>query len=340
MAEGLKEMNDFQNRLYWSDIESVVRNTKNMNFFTGKNILILGASGLIGSFLADCLIYAIEAGMIASHIYVVSRNYSHLKKCFGNEREYLHFLKGNVMSLEMELCPDIIINAASDACPRAFRKAPVEIMLANILGMQRTLDIARKTPSCRVLFVSSGEVQEEIDHLSPRACYPVGKKAGETLCLSYNYEYGTDVVILRPCHTFGPNITAEDNRAMAQFIASASRRQDIVMNSPGQQVRSFAYVADCVSGMLTALSCGKTGQVYGIASDEAYSIRQFADMCARAAGVNVAFKEADALERAEASPIRKQIVDNTELKRLGWSPLFSVEQGIEHTIRILQENSR
>lgn len=327
-------MDNLQNRLYWNDIEHAVRNTKNMSYFTEKDILIFGASGLIGSFLADCLVYAIEAGMISSHIYVVSRNYSHLKKCFGNEREYLHFLEGNVISLETDLCPDIIINAASDACPRAFREHPVEIMRSNLAGMCHVMDLARKNPDCRVLYVSSGEVQEKVDHLSPRACYPISKRAAETLCLSYTQEYQADAVIVRPCHTFGANFTEMDNRATQQFIQGAAEGRDIVMNSPGYQVRSFAYVADCASGILTALSCGKTGQVYGVASDETCSIRQFADMCARAADVKVMFKEADEVERAEASPISSQIIDNTGLKELGWRPLFSIESGIEHSIQI------
>lgn len=209
--------------------------------------------------------------------------------------------------------------------------------MANLQGTYQVCELARKNPGCRVLYVSSGEVQEEVDHLSTRACYPVSKKAAETLCLCYLNEYDVDVVIGRPCHTFGANVTTSDNRATAQFIACASAGEDIVMKSAGQQRRSFAYVGDCVSGLLTLVTKGNAGQVYGVASDEVYSIREFAEGCAQSAGRQVVFQEANVTERAESSPIAQQIIDNETLKELGWTPIFSIREGIEHSVLIQKQ---
>lgn len=323
-----------KNQQYIKDVLEAINNTKNIEYFINKKILVLGASGLIGSFLTDSLIYAAYMKNASISIYALSRNIGRLRARFGCETECLHFMEGDASSLETDMPFDIIVNAASAAHPRAFRENPVETMLANMLGTYRVMETARKNPKCRVLYVSSGEVQEEIDHLLPRACYPVSKRAGETLCMSYIQEYRTDIVIARPCHTFGPNYALDDNRAASQFIDRATKKQDIVMNSPGQQVRSFAYVPDCVSGLLTILSKGNTGCVYGVASDESCSVRQFADMCARVSDTKLIFKEADKVEQAEASPIKGQIIDNAELKLLGWSPAFSIERGIEHSVHI------
>lgn len=329
-------MGYLDNELYLTDIVKTIEQTKNFDYFNNKSILVLGATGLIGSFLTDCLLYANCIKNMDIHINAVSRNRKHLKERFGEESEHFHFKEGDVSTLEISTPVDVIIHAASHAYPRAFRENPVETMLANMLGTHRVLETARKYPGCRVLYVSSGEVQEEVNHLSARACYPISKKAAETLCLSYIQEYRTDVVIARPCHTFGANVTDEDNRATAQFIACASNHQDIVLKSAGEQVRSFAYIADCVSGLMTILSCGKTGQVYGISTDETCSIRQFAEKCAKSVQRQVIFRDANETEKAEASPIKEQIIDNIELKSLGWSPSFSIEQGIEHSVKIQQ----
>lgn len=325
------------NAQYVQDIEKTIQHAINFEYFTGKKILILGAAGLIGSFLADCLIYAAGVGNVPMDIYVSSRRAENLEQRFGTEAGRLHFMEGDVTALETKEPFDIIVNAASAAHPAAFREKPVETMLANMLGTYRVLESAGKNPDCRVLYVSSGEVQEQIDHLSPRACYPVSKKAGETLCISYIQEYGTDIVIVRPCHTFGANFTPEDNRAASQFIASAAAGQDIVLKSAGGQMRSFSYVADCVSGILTAIACGQAGSVYGIASGEICSLRQFAGICAETAQRQVKFQEVSETERAEASPIQMQKIDNTELRRLGWQPCFTLSQGIEHAIRIRRD---
>lgn len=327
-------MKYMEDALYLADVRETVGNVKNIDYFAGKKICVLGASGLIGSFLTDCMLYAIDAGMISGQVYAVGRKRERLAERFGEETGRLHFIESDVMAFAPDIAPDVIIDAAGFGHPRAFRESPVEVLLSNVAGVSRVMETARRNPGCRVLYVSSGEAQEETDHLTVRACYPVGKKAAETLCLSYIQEYRVDAVIARPCHTFGGNFTEGDNRATAQFIAAASESRDIVMNSPGRQVRSFAYVSDCVSGLLTALACGKTGEVYGVSSDETCSVRQFADKCAQAAKTGVAFKEADERERAEASPIKGQVVDNADLKGLGWKPLFSVERGIGHSVQI------
>lgn len=323
-----------KNETYRKDIVTTLENSKELKSLINKKILVLGATGLIGSFLTDCLIYANHVNAMNMQIFAVSRSRKHLEIRFGKETDGLHFVEGDVMSLKTGISPDVVIHAASYAYPRAFREKPVETMLANVVGTDNVLRAACRYPGCRVLYVSSGEVQEEVDHLSTRACYPISKKAGETLCLSYIQEYQVDAVVARPCHTFGANVTGEDNRATAQFIANASKDQDIVLNSPGVQQRSFAYVADCVSGLLTVLTCGTTGQVYGIATDEVWSIRQFAEKCARTVQRQVVCREADTMEQAEASPIKEQIIDNGKLKSLGWKPAFTIAQGIEHSVKI------
>lgn len=327
-------MRYLDNDLYLADIVKTIEQTGNFEYFIEKNILILGATGLIGSFLTDCLLYANRAQKVNLHIYTGSRSKEGLRDRFGEETESLCFVEGDVTTLEFDKPVDVIIHAASYAYPKAFREKPVETMLANMLGTYQVMEIARRNPGCRVLYVSSGEVQEDVDHLSTRACYPISKKAGETLCLSYMQEYQVDVRLARPCHTFGANVTGEDNRATAQFIACASDNEDIIMKSAGRQMRSFAYVADCVSGLLTILTRGQAGKLYGVSSGEVCSIRQFAEQCAESAQRKVIFQEANETERAEASPIKEQIIDNTELKLLGWMPCYSIKQGIENSVNI------
>jgi nucleoside-diphosphate-sugar epimerase len=288
----------------------------------------------------DCFLFANQSYHAEIDIIAISRSREHLERRFGVESTHLHFMESDVTELGFAEPVDILIHAASNAHPRAFRENPVEIMLSNFMGTQRCLEIARKNPGCRVLFVSSGEVYADMGKLSPRACYPVSKMAGETLCLSYIEEYGVDAVIARPCHTFGPNFTDADNRATAQFIGLASRNQDIVMNSDGSQRRSFAYVADCASGILAAIIRGETGKAYDVASDEVMSIWEFAETCAEIAGTRVIRQEADDIARAEASPIPSQIMKNNDLKALGWTPAFSLFDGIGHSIRIRRETDR
>lgn len=213
---------------------------------------------------------------------------------------------------------------------------PAEVLISHVVGTQKILETARFNPNCRVLYISSGEVQEQVEHLTFRACYPVGKKAAETLCISYSEEYKTDVVIVRPGHTFGPNVTMHDNRAATQFILSAAKGVDIKMYSTGEQIRTFSYVADCVSGILTALTRGAGKKVYGVSSGERCSVREFAEKCAAAGKCRVEMCIPDNVKKLETSPIKDQIISNDALRELGWQAAYPLDDGIRNSIQIIK----
>lgn len=323
---------------YREDIETTIAHTANFDVFGNRSVLVLGASGLIGSFIVDCFLYADEKYGAGITVYATGRNRGRLKSRFGEEREgSLYFIEADVTDMNLDVPFDFIIHAASYGHPQAFREVPVEVFLSNVVGTDRVMRIAGKTGKCRVLYISSGEAQEEVDHLTSRACYPMGKKAAETLCISYNKEYGTDVVIARPGHTFGANVTGNDNRAATQFIMSAAKKKDIEMYSAGDQCRTFSYVADCVSGLLTVLTSGKSGQVYGISSGESCTVREFADQCAKMGKCEVKVHIPTEKEKTEVSPIKNQIVENEALKALGWQAAYSIREGIGKSLRIIEE---
>lgn len=324
--------------VYRESIEAAIAHTVNFHVFENKSVLVLGASGLIGSFITDCFLYADEKMDAGIMIYAAGRSKERLRNRFGDACEgRLAFIEEDVTVMDIDTPFDYMIHAAGYGHPKAFRETPVEVLLANVIGTYRVLKMAERHPGCRVLYVSSGEAQEEVDHLSVRACYPMGKRTAETLCLSYHQEYGTDVVIARPCHSFGANAAGHDNRAATQFIAAAARGETIEMYSAGEQMRSFSYVADCASGLLSVLTSGENDVVYGISSDESCTVRAFAEFCARHGGSRVEMHLPTGTEQAEASPIKEQIVDNSALKALGWQPACTIEEGIQRSIQILRE---
>ncbi len=331
-------MKYLENKTYCHNVKTALAHTVGYEHFLGKSILILGASGLIGSFITDCFIYANHNLGSKARIHVVGRNLGRLRGRFGNYCDsYLRFIEADVATMKLEESFDFIIHGAGYGHPKAFRETPAEVLLESIAGTQRALETARQKSGCRMLYISSGEVQEQVDHLTPRACYPIGKKAAETLCISYKKEYGVDVVIVRPCHTFGANVLETDNRAATQFIVSAARGIDIEMYSAGEQIRTFSYVADCVSGLLTVLARGKSGAAYGISSGESCSVRAFADKCAQVGGGRVRMHAPENCEKEELSPIAGQIVNNDALRALGWQAAFSIDKGIRESVRIIKE---
>lgn len=336
--------------IYLRDVDRAIQALPDVQKLRSARILITGATGLVGAFLTDCLLALSDQNALDLRLYALCRNAARAKERFG---ERVNAIAADVSEATALPECDYIIHAASNAHPKAFSADPVGTMLANILGVRNLLEHLRAQGHGRLLFVSTGEIYGDnpairdgfaetdfgkIDSMNPRACYPESKRAAETLCASYLSQYRVDSVVARLCYVYGPTITNENSRADAQFLRNALSKTDIIMKSAGAQVRSYCYVADAARALITILSGGESGSAYNVANRAAVrSIREYAEALAKVAGVQVKFETPEDAEKRGYSTVSRAVQKPDRLEALGWKPLFSFEEGIEHTFRIIEE---
>ena len=319
---------------------------------SGCNILVTGATGLIGS----CLVYMLMTNPRKDYqVYALGRNAKRANVRFQRfiSDSSFHFVEGDVTRpLTCDTSFHYIIHAASNGSPNFFATKPVEVMKSNLFGVSNLVEYGLGHEMKRFLYVSTGEVYGQndaellsensygyVDVLNPRSCYPSSKRAAETLAISYAAEYGIDVVIARPCHTYGPNFTESDNRVYAQFIRNVLNEEDIVLKSAGTQYRSWCYVEDCASALLFILLKGESGEAYNIAdSNSVVTIRELAEMIARIADRKVVMQVASESEQKQFTPIKRAVFDTEKLESLGWSITGSMEEKLIKTIEACKAN--
>lgn len=174
-------------------------------------------------------------------VVAAGRSLSRLQKRFGLAEglEFLEYDATKPFASEMPF--SVIIHAASNAAPAIYMKNPCDTLTVNITGVRDLLECARQNQGCRVLYVSSGEVNGvrlhadsvneddygRVDPLDLRMVYSEAKRAAESLCAAYVAQYGVRVVIARPCHVYGPTALASDPRVAADFAYKASRGENI-----------------------------------------------------------------------------------------------------------------
>ena len=331
---------------YQDDIKAVAELSLPWGVLSGCNILITGATGLIGSCLVEVLM---EHSSRDYNVFAMGRNSQRINKLFERyiSDDGFHTILGDVtVPLTKNQSFHYIIHAASGAAPSEFSQHPVEVMKANIIGVANMMEYGIKHEMKRFLYVSSGEVYGEgdgrvftedysgyVDCNSPRSCYPSSKRAAETLCASYAAEYGVDVVIARPCHTYGPHFTENDNRVYAQFIRNVLKNEDIIMKSTGEQFRSWCYVVDCVSALLFILLKGENGQAYNIAdANSNFSIKELAEMIASIGNREVIMELPSRVESAGYNPVRKSTFATAKLEELGWKVSGYMREKLQSTI--------
>lgn len=310
------------------------------------NILVVGASGLIGSALVRALITKPDKSY---KVYALGRNIERLRNAFRSilQDDSLILLEGDINDrLPFDIDFHYIIDCASNATPKGFVNNPVETIRCNVNGVDNLLSYGINHNMRRFLYVSSGEVYGEakdkifretdsgyVDTLNPRSCYPISKRAAENMCMAYKSEYNVDVVIARPCHIYGPNFLDSDDRAYAQFLRKTSKGEDIVLNSPGLLNRSWCYIVDCIAGLLYVLLKGVNGEAYNI-SDTPHTIKEFATNVAHIGGVNVRIN----VDPTLATPIITQgVLCAEKLQTLGWTQSDSFENNIRSSLNEINE---
>ncbi|MGM9550692.1 MAG: NAD-dependent epimerase/dehydratase family protein [Clostridia bacterium] len=340
------------NEKYLSALLGVINTDLDYEKMMGKSILVTGATGLIGKALTDYIILIGEKYNLNLKVYAASRSIDSFNKRFI-KRDNLHYFNYNIENpVKKDIHFDYIIHAASNADPKMFHIDPVGTMTSNFIGTLNLLEYAKENSTERLLFVSSGEVYGQwdgkcdafsedysgyVDFTNVRSCYPSGKRAAENLLVCYREQYGVDVVIVRPSHTYGPTQLIRDSRAMSEFFTKAVKGEDIVLKSLGLPVRSYTCVFDAVSGIVTALLNGEGGQAYNIANkDSIISIGDLAKRVAKEACREVVFDLPKGGTKGGSNIVRG-VLNGEKLEKIGWKCVYDIEKGVQTTYDIMRD---
>ena len=332
--------------LYNADLKKVVGSI-DFSPLDEKSFFVTGGLGLIASTIVDVLLTYGKTGII----YIGARNKAQFEKRYGNIERVRFVYYDALKPLKLEIVPDYIIHSAGLASPELYTSMPVETILSNIDGIHELLHFAKNNSVERVLYISSSEVygkksteepfvedkygEVNIDNI--RSSYAVAKRASEMICKAYASEYAVDTVIVRPGHIFGPSAKKDDKRISSDFVLKAAIGKKLEMKSAGLQKRSYCYSIDCAVQILTVLLKGKSGQAYNIGHDEITTIRKMAELCAKAGNVELTVMHPTEEELKAFNPMNNSALDNTKVKKLGYRDMFSVKDGINHTVDILKE---
>lgn len=335
------------NNTYHKDIMRVANLNLPWEKLSDSNILITGATGLIGS----CIVETLMARPNRDYsVFALGRNDVRMSSLFNryeNDTDFYTLIGDVTNPLELNLDFHYIIHAASGAAPIEFVKHPVDVMKANVYGVANLMEYGISHALKRFLYISSGEVYGEgdgrifteeysgyVNSMTPRSCYPSSKRAAETLCASYSTQYGVDVVVARPCHIYGPHFTENDNRVYAQFIRNILHNEDIVMKSTGEQYRSWCYVVDCVAALLHILLKGTNGEAYNIADENSnITIKQLAELVSELGNKKVVVDITEGAEQKGYNTVSKSIFATDKLKALGWKIEGSLEDKLDVVLK-------
>ena len=265
-----------------------------------------------------------------------------IEQWIGHENfELLHHDIVNPLYIEV----DEIYHLASPASPPHYMYNPVKTIKTNTVGTVNMLGLAKRTKA-RILIASTSEVYGDpevhpqpesywgnVNPIGPRACYDEGKRVAETLAYAYHKQSGVDVRVARIFNTYGPRMHANDGRVVSNFVIQAIEDKPITIYGSGEQTRSFQYVSDLVSGLVSLMASDYTDPV-NIGNPEERSINTFATLIRDMVGSKSKIVHKPAVED---DPQRRRPDISTAKRELGWSPRVSLEKGLAKTIEYFKK---
>jgi dTDP-glucose 4,6-dehydratase len=302
-----------------------------------QRVLVLGASGFLGSHLCDALLARGDEVVGMDDLSTSSGiNISHLE---GNNR--FSFIRGNICDgIALDGRVDAVLNFASPASPPRYSEMPVHTLRTGSIGTQVAADFALDS-GARFIMASTSEVYGD-PHVSPqtetywgnvnptgeRSCYDEAKRFSEAICMAYKREYSLDVGIIRIFNTYGPRLDANDGRVVSNFINQALRGHDITIYGDGNQTRSFCYVDDEIRGILALLDSDVVGPV-NIGNPNELTMLELAEIIC-----DLTRRDSKIVFRPLPADDPMQRLPNIEKAKteLNWTPIVDLRDGLERTI--------
>jgi len=306
------------------------------------NVLITGGAGFVGSHLVERFISKKYNVTVIDNLLTGSKK--NLEPFLENENfTFIDFDVQNHIEISQDL--DYVLHLASAASPKAYTEHPINTLKAGSIGTINTIGLA-KAKSCKYLLTSTSEVygdplispqnEEYWGNVNPngeRSMYDEAKRFAEAAVATYSRSYGLKTKIVRIFNTYGPRMQLNDGRVVTNFIVQALRNENITIYGDGLQTRSFSYVEDTVSGIISLMDSTEY-DVFNIGNPNEMTVGQLAEKIIE---LTHSTSEIKYLDLPNDDPKQRK-PDITKAKtKLDWEPKVNLEEGLTKTITWVEQ---
>ncbi len=315
-----------------------------------QNILVTGGCGFIGSHLVQRLLQT----DYVNHVVTVDKiSYCSFADPFMIMTKSEQELYKNRHSLEvadildrdriLEIIDsykiDTILHLAAETHVDRSFESSLRFTETNVVGTHNMLQccLDRRTQIKRFIHVSTDEVYggNDIDVgftekslLNPTNPYAASKVAAEALVKSYQHSFGIPCIITRGNNVYGS--CHFPDKLIPKFICLLKAHKSLPVHGSGSSKRSFLHVTDTANAMEIIMRWGSVGDIYNIAGDHEYSVLDVVQYLREiASGMTITTEGAP--DRAFND--QRYFIDSTKLRRLGWEPKVSFNDGLRDTFK-------
>jgi len=321
--------------------------TNYLEHYEGKEVLVTGGVGCIGSNLVRGLIRA-----NAKRIAVLDDLSSSFAWNIPRHKNVTFFqgsiLNDDVLRKAFSEKPNFVFHLAALFANQNSIDHPETDLLVNGLGTLKLLQQSHLAKVEKFVFASSGcsvygsqaplPLKEDYVSLHLDTPYQITKLLGELYCNFFHNYYGLPVAIGRFFNVYGPGeVPGKYRNVIPNFIYRALHGLPLIVTGTGEETRDFTFVEDIVDGTLRLGAVpAAVGNPINLASGTETKVIDLAHLIVSITGNNngVEFtnrRDWDKIVRRRASIEKAKDV-------IGYAPRTGIREGIEKTAEWFREN--
>lgn len=313
-------------------------------FWKDRPTFVTGATGLVGNWLIKRLVAAsadivcLVRDWVPQSEFVRANLIDQVKVVRGDVRDQA--LLERVLG-EYEI--DTVIHLAAQTIVGIANRNPSSTFESNIGGTWALLEACQRSPTVKQIVVASSDKAygdqdnlpyDEETPLQGRHPYDVSKSCADLISQSYAVTFDLPVAITR-CGNFYGGGDLNWNRIIPGTIRSILRGQHPVIRSDGNYVRDYFYVEDgaaaymLLAEKLAEIPCLR-GEAFNFSNELQITVLDLVQMIL----ARMESSLEPIVQNVSTNEIRHQYLSASKARHLlGWTPLFTLEQGLDLTIQ-------
>ena len=310
-----------------------------MNFFSGKNVLVAGATGFVGSHLTDRLV---DLG-------------ANVTGTIHNTNLAIKNPKAKYLEADLELAKDcelvtkdiefVFMCAANSSGAEVMTKTPLVHLTPNVIMNSQMLAASYANEVKKFCFISSNTVypltdfavaEKDVTGEFFEKYFIVGwmKRFSEIMCEMYARKINNPMstLIVRPGNLYGPRdkYKKSESKVIAALIRRSFEKENpFEVWGDGEDIKDFLYVDDFIDALIETFEKSKDFDVFNIASGVPVTIKEvLKDIIQISENQDIQVK----FDVSKPTMIPIRMIDISKIKaEIGWQPKTSIYDGLRQT---------